>query len=326
MPLIYDLDNLFLAYYKARKGKSNNYSVKLFSKNLFDNILHLQEQIRTLNVNIGKYHYFKIYDPKERMICAASFEERIIHHAIINICKPVFERFSIYDSYATREHKGVYSAIDRAKVGIKKYNYVAKLDVRKYFDSISHNVLKDKLLRLFKDKHLLALLFKIIDSYSTSPLKGIPIGNLTSQYFANYYLGFLDHYVKEKLLVPMYIRYMDDMLVFADNKDDLKKYVKEIDNYLKNELKLVLKTPQIIKTQTNVSFLGYNLSKNKILLNRRSKIRFKTKFNKLSKLYSNGYLNEKLYLSHLLPLLAFVKYAYTKQLRKSILQNIVGNR
>lgn len=318
MPQIVAVDNILLAYYKAIRGKRCKKSTASFSGNLYENILALRKNLITGEYDIGKYNYFKVYDPKERVICAASFEERVIHHAVMNVCHEYFERHLIYDTYATRRGKGIYAAIDRAREGMKKYAYVAKLDVRKYFDSIAHDVLKSKLERLFKDNDLLRLFNTIIDSYSVSENRGIPIGNLTSQYFANYYLSFLDHYAKEVLRIPVYVRYMDDILLFGLDKPTVRNYVSLINNFVETELKLHLKPDVLMSTCSGVSFLGYTIYKNKILLNRRSKIRFKRKCKKYECLYEEGIWDGQDYVAHILPLMAFVEKAYTKGLRRQL--------
>lgn len=318
MPKIADVDNLMLAYYKARRGKSGKKSVINYGKHLNNNIMLLRDSLLKNNVSVGNYTYFHVYDPKKRLICAASFAERVLHHAIINVCKPYFERHLIYDTYATRENKGSYMAIERARRAMKEYPYVAKLDVRKYFDSIDHDILKTKINRLFKDKELLLLFDAIIDSYQIIPNCGIPIGNLTSQYFANYYLSDADHYIKEKLRTPFYVRYMDDMLVFASTKEKVKEYVSAIDSYFIRELKLTLKQPQILKVTNGVSFLGYRLYPNKIVLNRRSKLRFMNRIREYDCNRLSGIWDENEYMQHITPLLAFADKAYTKQLRREL--------
>lgn len=135
----------------------------------------------------GQYHFFTVYDPKRRTICAASFPERVVFHAMMRICHPVFDDFQIFDSYASRIGKGTYKALERAQQYAKRYQYFAKLDVCKYFDSIDHEVMLHQLCRLFKDSQLLIFFRDLLDSYETSEGRGLPIGNLTSQYFANDY-------------------------------------------------------------------------------------------------------------------------------------------
>lgn len=311
-------DNLLLAFYKARRGKQHKYQIRLFGDNLAENILKLQQEILSTDVVVGKYHYFRIYDPKERQICAAPFRERVLHHAIINVCKPYFERNLIYDTYATREGKGVYAAIDKARKGMRHFQYVAKLDVRKYFDSISHAVLKDKLKHIFKDISLLTIFDKIIDSYSVELGYGIPIGNLTSQYFANFYLSSVDHYMKECVGVPVYVRYMDDILLFATTRDDIERYVTALFDVVQHSLQLRLKPPVVQHTRYGISFLGYMLFPQKILLNRRSKIRLRQKMLAYESHRKMGKWNEVEYMQHISPLLAFANKAYTRGLRSSI--------
>ena len=318
MPQIADVDNLMLAFCKARRGKQYKAEVIDYSANVLENIMSLRERMLNETLSVGNYHYFEIYDPKQRRICAASFEERVVHHAIMNVCKERFERHLIFDTYATRENKGVYAAIDRVREAICKYPYVAKLDVRKYFDSINHQVLKTKLRRIFKDQKLLRLFDTIIDSYESSPSTGIPIGNLTSQYFANYYLSDLDHYIKEKLHVPVYVRYMDDMLLFAKSRLELVDMVAKIRAYAENILLLELKPAQILNVNGGVSFLGYSLAPHRIWLNRRSKLRFVSKFRIYDSLLRCGEWNEEQFIQHIRPLLAFAEKAYTMNLRERV--------
>lgn len=318
MPAIAEMDNLMLAFCKARRGKQCKREVVDYSLNITENLHSLRERIINGTLRVGNYHYFEIFDPKKRTICAASFEERIVHHAVMNVCKERFERHLIFDTYATRDGKGVYAAIDRARGALLKYRYVAKLDVRKYFDSINHDVLKMKLARLFKDRDLLQLFDRIIDSYEVAPNVGIPIGNLTSQYFANYYLSDLDHYIKEVLRVPVYVRYMDDMLLFADDLSELRAFVSNVEAYLAENLHLSLKPTQIGSVNSGVSFLGYRLLPHRILLNRRSKVRLVKKFDDYNSRLTRGEWCENRYLQHIQPLLAFAEKAYTLNLRRRL--------
>lgn len=223
IPEIACFDNLLLAYYKAKRGKEDKPEIIEYAKKLNENLKLLQTQIKIGNVILGNYYYFTIYDPKERLICAASFPERVLHHAIMNICHPHFEKFLIYDTYATRVNKGTYKALERASSFQKIYQWYYKFDIRKYFDSISHDILFDMLNKKFKDKKLLSIFQQIISSYHTTQNKGLPIGNLTSQYFANHYLGKLDHYIKHKLQIQAYVRYMDDFIIWHNDKNKIKK-------------------------------------------------------------------------------------------------------
>ena len=181
-------------------------------------------------------------------------------------------------------------------------------------------------MRIFKDKKLLDILSQIIDTYSVKEEKGIPIGNLTSQYFANYYLSSLDHYIKEELKVPVYIRYMDDMLLFENDKDKLKRSVNLIKEYSVEKLKLTLKIPVIKHTEDTISFLGYKIGHNIVLLNSRSRNRFRKKILKYDKFLLNDIWDEKEYQLHILPLISFVNYAYTKQMRRRMLKRIESKK
>lgn len=316
---IADTDNIMLAFYKAMRGKRMSHEVLSFEKNFEENILELRDEILSGNVNVGEYEYFYIEDPKLRLICAASFKERVLHHAIMDVCHQYFERNLIETTYATRPKKGVYQAIDRARVAMRKYKYVAKFDFRKYFDSISHQILNKKLERLFKDKTLLGIMTKIIESYSKSEGKGIPIGNLTSQYFANYYLSEMDHWIKEALKVPEYIRYMDDFLVFSNNIDEIRHYVNEINNFAVGKLELALKPVVIVLSGNGIDFLGYRLFPNKILLTQRSKRRFVKKNKNYSNLLNGDYWSENDYYDHITPLLSYTLKSYSKGLRKKVI-------
>lgn len=316
---ISDTDNLLLAYYKAKKSKEAKKEVIQFSKDVKANIAHLQREIVGENVRVGDYHYFTIYDPKQRVICAASFRERILHHAIMNVCHQVFENFQIFDSYATRPNKGQYAALERAKRFNSQHQWFCKLDIRKYFDSISHPVLLAKLQHKIKDKKLLALFRGIIDSYQVAENCGIPIGNLTSQYFANYYLGFADHFMKEKLNINAYVRYMDDMVFWCNNKAEIVSIKEQFVEYLQNELKLNVKPACVHQTTKGLPFLGYVIFKDRVRLNKNSKKRFLSKHKEYLKRYSCGYWSQKELSNHTTPLFAFAQYASSKGLRENML-------
>jgi retron-type reverse transcriptase len=205
-------DNLLLAARKAQRGKRHRTSVAHFLFHLEPQILTLQEELRAGTYRMQPYHTFTIYEPKQRQICAAAFRDRVVQHALCTVLDPLFEASFIHDTYACRRGKGTHAAVRRAQQFARKFPYVLKCDVRKYYDSIDHAVLKALLRRQLKDTACLALLDHIIAHPlpGSRPGKGLPIGNLTSQYFANLYLGELDHLVKERLRCKGYVRYMDD--------------------------------------------------------------------------------------------------------------------
>lgn len=319
---IVDPDNLRLAFWKARKGKEGKPEVEAYRNNLDNNLLLLREQLLSGKIDVGHYHYFTIYDPKERIICAASFPERVLHHALMNVCHQPFEDYLIYDSYATRPGKGTYAALNRAEGYQNKFQWFLKLDVRKYFDSIDQKVLLALLKNRFKDKKLLRIFEQIIFSYSVQPGKGVPIGNLTSQYFANYYLAFADRLVKEKLGIGGYVRYMDDMVLWHNEKAKLKEAGQQLEGFLKKELHLDLKPWCMNKTIHGLNFVGYKIFRDRTLLNNRSKRRFQKKMKAYWGNLKTGKWDQADYQRHVLPLLAFVDHATTASLKISILESL----
>lgn len=311
------LDNLLLAYTKARRGKQCKREVIDFGEHLDERLQLLRSQILAGRVDVGHYHYFRIYDPKERVICAASFSERVLHHALMNVCHEAFDRRLIDDTFATRRGKGVYAALDKAGRAVSRYAYAGKLDFRKYYDSIRHDVLKCGLRRVFKDARLLSIFSSIIDSYAVSDGCGLPIGNLTSQYFANFYLSALDHRCKEEWGARAYVRYMDDILLADDDADALRSRVRTMQAYAAEHLHLTFKPPLIAKCLNGIPFLGYRLKPHRLLLSGRSKRRFRTKLRAYDRLLASGEWDELTYSLHLQPLLSFVRHAESERFRRA---------
>ncbi len=229
---IAESENLHLAFIKAVRGKRDRREVIDFSHNLEENIKSLNRQLLRHEPDIGNYRFFEVYDPKPRSICAASFSERVLHHAIMNLCEPILDRLAIYDSYACRQGKGNRKAIARAKEFAGKNSWYLQLDIKKYFDSIDHNILLMLINRCIKDKELLELFAKLLDTYHTRPGKGMPIGNLVSQHLANFYLGLLDNWLKTDRRVKYYLRYMDDFILFGSEKKYLQQELNQIQQWL----------------------------------------------------------------------------------------------
>ncbi|MCP4267732.1 MAG: reverse transcriptase [Candidatus Brocadiaceae bacterium] len=318
---IADLENLYFAYFKARKGKSGRAEVMRFRDNLHCELLSLRDDLMSGAITIGNYHYFEVRDPKQRQICAASFRERVLHHAIINVCGPYFEKFLIYDTYACIKGKGSQKAVERAQIFSRRNKFFLKLDIAKYFHSIDHTVLIRLIESMFKDEDLLHLFYEIVVSFEVAPGKGIPIGNLTSQYFANYYLGYLDHFIKEQLCIKYYVRYMDDFTVWSDDKKELKDALGKIKLFLTEKLLLDIKEPmQLNYSNRGVEFLGYRVFPDKIRLAKRSKRRFVKKFRDYECLYLSGKWSEDELVRHMLPLVAFTEHADAKAFRKNVIE------
>lgn len=303
--------NLELAYWRAQRGKSHKSEVQMFREHLDEELERMRIELQDGTVYFGDYSYFTIYDPKERIICAASFRERVLHHAIMAVCGSVFDKYQIDDSFASREGKGVDACLKRTCEFCRRYRWYLKLDVRKFFDSINHSVLKSLLNRRFKDQRLLGIFFKIIDSYETRDDCGIPIGNLTSQFFANLYLGGMDHMIKDRWRVPGYVRYMDDFILFADEPDILKNCHIKLTEMLKEELKLELHEPIMNRCSFGIPYLNYRILPNEMRLSLEAKRRFRRKIS-----IANAREDSDMALA----LLAFINRADSYNFRKSIFQ------
>lgn len=321
---IADPDNLRLASWKAAKGKRYAQTVMHYQEHLEENLFRLREQILSGQIEVGNYRYFKVYEPKERQICASAFPEQVLHHALMNVCHDYFERAQVFDSYASRKRKGTYAALERAKIYTLRHPWFLKLDVRKFFDSIHHDVLKGQLARLFTESRVLEMFFKIIDSYEASPDRGLPIGNLTSQYFANHYLSGLDHHIKEQLDFRAYTRYMDDMVLWHDNKPILKDAHAAITNFVQICLRCELKPETLNRTKSGVPFLGYRIHPHHVRLLQKSKIRFVRKMQAIEAHYQTGYWSEAACQRRVLPLIAFTQHADVKKFRENVLLRIQG--
>ena len=313
-------DNLRLAYWKAGKGKRYTQEVMAYGRQFEREQVSLREQILSGEVVVGNYRFFKVFEPKERQICASAFREQVLHHAIMNICHDHFERVQIYDSYASRKRKGTYAALQRAERFARTHKWHLKLDVKKFFESIHHEVVKGQLARMFKDHRLLAIFAKIIDSYQASPGRGLPIGNLTSQYLANHYLADLDHYIREQIGIGTYVRYMDDMILWHNEKDTLKVAFQDINEFVQNRLRCFLKPRILNRSRMGLSFLGYRIFPYYTQLTQQSKQRFIRKMRILMDNYDSGLWSETECQRRVLSLLAFVSQADTEAFRRRIKQ------
>lgn len=317
------LDNLRFAFVKARRGKSCKHEVLRFAANLDNNLLRLRQQISDGRVEVGNYHYFTIRDPKLRTICAAPFGQRVLHHALMNVCHDDFERCQTGDSYASRVGRGTYAALDTAYSNQCRCRYWLKLDIRKYFDSVSHGVLWRQLCRMYKDERLLGIFFQIIDSYSTAPGRGLPIGNLTSQYFANHYLGGLDHYVRETLHAQGYVRYMDDMMLWHNDRATLAAMGKAVEEYVNEILQLRLKVMMLRPSSTFATFLGYKIARGRKSLSTRSAVRYR-RLRSLYAAYDGGYIDQDEMRRHLHPLIAFADKVPSAAVKRVAMASIYG--
>nr|AQS32458.1 hypothetical protein [uncultured archaeon]AQS32578.1 hypothetical protein [uncultured archaeon]AQS33052.1 hypothetical protein [uncultured archaeon]AQS34695.1 hypothetical protein [uncultured archaeon]AQS34817.1 hypothetical protein [uncultured archaeon] len=261
------MSNLLLAWRKARKGKTKMSYVIEFEKDVIGNLFQLQKELITETYQPKPLVTFILRDPKTRKISKSAFRDRIVHHAIINIIEPVFERLFIYDSCANRKGKGNLFAIKRFYYFLRKVTknhsknaYCLKADIKHYFDEVSQEILVNLLKRKIQDEKVIWLIEKILNNFDSKINgKGMPLGNLTSQFFANVYLNELDYFVKYKLKAKYYIRYVDDFVILHKSKLQLEIWKQQINEFLKEKLKLELHPDKskIILLSKGIDFVGF---------------------------------------------------------------------
>ncbi|MCP5004076.1 MAG: RNA-directed DNA polymerase (Reverse transcriptase) [Planctomycetes bacterium] len=321
---VHDFENLLTAFGNAFRGKRSVRSCCLYDFNLEREILMLQDELKSGIYKPGRYRYFKIFEPKARVISVAPFRDRIVHHALINVIGPLFESRFIHDSYATRKDKGTHKAIRRAQQFFRHDRYYLKFDIRKYFDNISHDILLGLLNRKIKDTGLLSLLEIIIKNSDLSRKnmagRGLPIGNLTSQFFANVYLDLFDHYIKDELGIRRYVRYMDDCVMFDNRTDTLKDYLRLSEDFLVRRLGLEIKEKSVIINSgfNGLPFLGYRIFPSTLRLKKENIRRLKTKLKLREGQLSNGIISEEKFYNSTLGIINHVQFADSLKLRRDI--------
>lgn len=272
---IISIENLYAADGKAQKGKSKQYGVVRHNKNADQNIWELHQTLSDKNYKTSEYDIFKVYEPKERDVYRLPyFPDRITHHAIMNVLEPIFLKVFTADSYSCIKGKGIHAAsfaVRKALKNVEETKYCLKLDIRKFYPNVDHDILKSLLRRKFKDQDLLWLLDEIIDS---SP--GLPIGNYLSQYLANFYLTYFDHWLKEILGIEFYFRYADDIVILHSDKNQLHAILNFIKGYFETNLKLEVKNNwQIFPVAARgIDFVGYVHFHTHTLLRKSIKKRF----------------------------------------------------
>ena len=256
---VYDFENLINAYVQARKGKRWKKTVAYFELDLERNLIRIQRDLKNRTYRCGSYHSFKIYEPKERDIMSNSFRDKVVQHSLCdNILYRVLSSNFIYDNYASQKGKGTDFGRDRLKEHLHRYfrhhgseGYILKCDIKKYFYNIDHEILKSQLRRFFDDS-IRWLIEEIVDSTKG---KGLPIGNQTSQYFSILYLSHVDHFIKERLHIKYYGRYVDDLYLIHESKEYLAHCLEEIKKILPG-VEFNKKT-QIFNIKNGIEFLGF---------------------------------------------------------------------
>ncbi len=343
-PKILEFDNILLAARKAQKGKRFRDNVLDFNYNLETELIKIQKELTDKNYQPGAYRTFHLRSPKSRLISAAPYRDRVVHHALCNIIVPIFERTFISDSYANREGYGTHRALRRFTEFARSSRYVLQCDIRKYFPSIDHEILKQLIRRKIKCQDTLWLIDKIIDNSNEqeevihyfpgddllTPLQrrhGLPIGNLTSQWMANIYLSGLDHFVKEEIKAPKYVRYVDDYALFSDDKEFLAQARLAIEEYLvKLRLKIHPIKSQLFETKHGASFLGFRIFPDRIRVRNSNLHRARRRLKRLQTDYAQGKINWQDVKQSLNSWVAHLEHGDTWQLRKKIFSSLVFAR
>lgn len=330
--------NLLLAYRKTARGKRGKANAATFEHRLEDNLLHLQQQLRSYNYRPGPYVSFTIHEPKQRIISAAPFSDRVVHHALCNLIEPIFERSFIDDSYANRVGKGTHRALDRCQQFARQYRYVLPCDVRQFFPSLDHAVLRDSLWRKVADEAARWLIDQILasgegvlaaaydmvyfpddDLLAASRPRGLPIGNLTSQFWANCYLNPFDHFIKRELGCRAYLRFVDDFLLFSDSKRQLHQWRQQIETRLARYRLTIHPGTHPRPVTEGVSFLGFIVFPQQRRLKRRKGIHFQRKLNRLITDYADGLVTLEQVTASVQGWTNHTRYGNTVGLRKAVL-------
>lgn len=327
---ICSFENLYFAYIKARKGKRYKDEILRFGENQEELLLQLQKELLDETYCHGEYHEFIVCDSKKRNIKAAPFRDRIVHHAFCNVVVPIFENGFIYDSYACRKGKGTHGAVTRLRKFLRsayetndekcRGGYCLQGDVSKYFDNVDHRILFELLGKKISDEKTLRLAEMIIKSTCTKEGKGIPIGNLTSQFFANLYLNELDQFVKHTLKKHHYIRYMDDFIILGNDKRELSRIEMQIGDFLQKKLLLGLHPKKTIihPVRKGVDFLGYILFEKYVRLRKSTVMRFEKRIKAYKKKCAKGLMFPEEITLSAKSWVAYAKHARSWKLRQRV--------
>ena len=332
-----DWENLRLAWQNASRGKRGRGATAAFEMLLADNLLELLNELSAQTYQPGGYTSFYIHEPKKRLISAAPFRDRVVHHALCNISVPYFEKLFIQDSYANQKGKGTHRALDRCTQFARRYKYVLQCDVKQFFPSIDHIVLREILAGMLPDESVIWLIDKILASgrgvlseeyemvyfptdnlFSVHRQRGLPIGNLTSQWWANCYLNPFDQFVRRELGCRAYLRYVDDFLLFSDSKRELmhwrEKILKRLERF---RLTLHEESAYPKPVIEGIPFLGFQIFPEHRRLKPRKGHAFRRKLSHLMKVQSQEKIKASVqgWINH-------VRYADTYGLRRSMLNQL----
>ncbi len=343
-PEIIDFSNLVAATRQAQRGKRFRDNVLAFNYNLENELIKLQEELASKTYRPGEYKTFQIVEPKKRMISAAPYRDRVVHHALCNRIVPIFERTFISDSYANRVGFGTHRALRRFTGFLRSSRYVLQCDVMKYFPSIDHEILKQSLRRKIKCPDTLWLIDTIIDASNQQESvteyfpdddlmtpcerrRGLPIGNLTSQFFANVYLNGFDHFVKEELKAGKYVRYVDDFALFGDDRQYLAGARAEIESYLSGlRLRIHPVKSQLFETRKGANFLGFRVLTDRIRVRAENLRRARRRLRRMQESYRNGEMGFEKVTQSIRSWIAHLEHGDTWRLREEVFSSLVFAR
>lgn len=291
---VVDFENLYHAYRAAGHGKRYRNEALGFAEFLEENLITLQNELIWNMYKPSPFRQFYVFEPKQRLISAPAFRDRVVHHAVVQIIEPVFEKKFITDTYACRKGLGTHAAMNHivwcSRVAQRRWGgyYVLKCDIRKFFPSVNHDILKAMLRRTIADRKVLGLLDTIIDAYEPAG-RGLPIGALTSQLLANVYLDPLDHYLKDNCQVKFYARYMDDFVILHRDKAYLQDLLAKIDSFVTNKLDVSLNPKTgIFPGKQGIDFCGYRIWPTHIKPRKATVKRAKKRLRKMAKVYQKS--------------------------------------
>lgn len=323
------IEHLLQAWEEFKVGKRNKSDVQLFERNLENNLFSLQRALKEKTYQHASYTAFNIYDPKFRHIHKAIVRDRIVHHGVVSLIEPLFDKTFIYDSYSCRDNKGTHKAVTRLAIFIRKVSknytrncFVLKLDIKKFFASVDQAILFECIKKRVDDQNLLCLIKNILGSFSNDT--GIPIGNLTSQIFANVYLNELDQFVKHNLKEKYYIRYCDDFTIVSPTREYLENLIPQIETFLNEKLKLSLHEGKIIikKYTQGVDFLGYVILPHVVLLRTKTRRRIFKKLREKIDNLQTGIVSEESFNQSLQSYLGYLGHANSFKLTQKLKNQI----
>lgn len=305
---IISLPNLYDAYREARKGKRWQYVVQKFEQNTISYLLQLQIDLSARRFTTSPYKVKRIFEPKERDIFVLPFfPDRIVQHALLRVIIPIWDKLFIEQSYACREGKGMHEGSRKAMEHLRKYKYCLKCDIRKFYPSIDHDILKSIIRKKIKCRNTLWLIDDIIDSFEGG--KNTPIGNFTSQWFGNLYMNELDQWVRHEKKVETYLRYTDDFIMFGDDKAALHALKDDIEAFLRERLALSFSRWSVFPITQGLDYLGYRHFRTRILLRKSTAKRVRKRMNRLPKQLQRGSITMEQYRSSIASTEGWMRWA-----------------